>query len=789
MEETVSLSVAEPDAAMEDDIAGASAAAPLVMIEAPLTPAAVYPPIDPIQLEGPATFSFSDANTPGPLTANKFETGAAPLIDMAEPELVSLLQEGFAGLRRLTPRTLEACEEEGLDPIELLPRVLSDFAPRDLKVHLPRHHQEARFQRFEERRVKKLGDVVSTRRRLIAMPPPAMTVEEAANHSVLVEERRRRAEESMAAARRQERILLDQLKAQEQTSLVAAQRAEEAENRKQVFERVRAAALLDKQEASAQKREVQEARINHRKAEAEAEHARRAAAAAEHEASRAQRLEEERAVQNRMRHAASVRKQAKAEAANNDKTLALQKRKVEIEEMIAERQVRVDLHAKQVEEDRIQHVKEGIERHEKVDRAVGEVDLQELQFAAKTLEMLESKSKGTSVRDELMAQRQRLQAARGKAASASRLEVDRQRDRAVRKLVQEEEKKEHKRQLVLASRASELSDHAEKRRAKLEELEERVRRQTRKREYERECMRAAQKKEDAKFFAQRAALDQVQRERAAQKHKMEADGKIGDRVTMRELDAQAEPGPTNYDNRFYTTGQLGPNGKWGRVGTKPAPPAWSFGNFSEHALPRVLDKSLMIELVGQISPGPNTAHAELGSREVLDKSSRYPRSPSWSMGHQLEVPFTKEALAKPGPGETHVSDKQLELTRYHSAPSFAFASSNYQELRARELAAMSRPATGGELQTRERTSFDHPSRLPGPCSYDHGQVQTSLRHHRTLKDGMGVSQRFAKADRFLPIDTDPKDIMGPTKYVKSKNVPGPQKYRPNTSSLSTPLKF
>ena len=782
----------------EGEHADASAAAP-VASDMPLTPAAVYPPVPPIDAD--ATIPFTDASTPAPLTGNKFEavtpaplaadtfeTGEAPLIDMAEPELVALLQEGFAGLRRLTPRTLEACAEEGLEPIELLPRTLEDFAPRDLKVHLPRHHQEARLQRFEERRLKKLSDVVVARRRLIANPPECLTVEEQASRSVLVEERKKRAEESMRAAEKQMKMLADQLKSQEETSIAAAQRDAEARKRLATFESERQHMLQEKQAIATQKREVQYARIAHRQAEAAAEHARRQAAAAEHEARRAQRLEDERREQDRLRKEASERKKMQAEVANQEKTNLLEKRKEDIGRMIEERQMKVDTHAAKREAERLQDVKDSIERQRKNDLAVCEVDRQEQLFAEKTREKLEHVSeKGSEVRNQLLEQTRRKHAARGQAAASARIEVERQRDLAVRKLVQDGERKEQKRQSVLASRADEMSDHAEKRRAKLEDLEERVRRQARKREHELERTRESQKQQDQVFFAQKAALERLQQERLAQKHLMEAEGKVGHRVTMKDLDAQAEPGPTSYDNRFFSLGELRPSGKYGRVGSKPAPPAFSFGNLTEHSLPRVLDKSMMVELVGLSSPGPNTAHQALGSRLVLDKSSRYPRQPSWSMGQKVEDPLRKEALSKPGPGETHASDKQLSLTRYPSAPTFSFASSTYRELHAQQKKAKSRPSTAAA--TPERVRFDHSSRMPGPCSYDHGAVQTSLRHHRNLSDGCGVSQRFAKADRFLPLDMDMKDVMGPTTFAKQRNVPGPQKYRPQTAYLSTPLKF
>jgi len=438
-------------------------------------------------------------------------------------------------------------------------------------------------------------------------------------------------------------------------------------------------------------------------------------------------------------------------------------------------------------------VKDAIGRHKKIDSAVCEMDLKQQAFAEHTLSKLEAKSGGNAVREQLFEQRQKAQAARSLAAVAIRREAERERERVARNLVQDTERKEYRRDAVLATKAEELAEAAESRRAKCEELEDRVRRQARRREYERERMREELEDKDVKFFAQRDALKQLHREKLAQRHKMEAEGKIGTQPTMRDVEKMSEPGPTSVDNCFYTMGQLGPGGKFGRVGTKPAPPSYTFGNVSENALPRVLDKSLMVEIVGAISPGPGTATPDIGSREILDKTNQYRRSPCWSMGHRLNDSFNKETLSKPGPGETHITDLQMEMTRYNSAPSFSFSTTTYQELRKQEMAGLAeaakKPHSPGEPIVRERLSFQHSSRFPGPWSYNTGEVQTSLRRHRSLTAGVGVPQRFTKASRWLPIDTAPKDTMGPQKYIKPNDAPGPQKYRPTTSYLSTPLSF
>ena len=93
---------------------------------------------------------------------------------------------------------IDACAEEGIDPQELVPKILLDFKPPDLaqQALLAPHNLQARFDRFEHRRLLKLKDIVATRRQLInetvaGKPPP--TIEEMASDSVLLEERKKKA--------------------------------------------------------------------------------------------------------------------------------------------------------------------------------------------------------------------------------------------------------------------------------------------------------------------------------------------------------------------------------------------------------------------------------------------------------------------------------------------------------------------------------------------------------------------------------------------------------------------
>ena len=728
----------------------------------------------------------------------EYETGGAPIVDMDEAELIALLQEGASGLRRLTPRTIEACAEEGIEPEELLPKKLADFAPRDLKAELLPKHQQARHERFEQRRLAKLTDVVHARRRLLNLPDEFSSIEEAASASAVVEERRRRAEASVAAAARQALIQEEQKASAAATLADSAKRAEEADKRLVEYERQRALAREAKNAEAAERRELKEEHAKIKQMEIEAAIAVRAAKAAAHEVRRSEMLEAKRAAEEAVRHEQSLAKLAKAEAARQSQTEALAQRKKEIGKLIASRQARGEKHAEKQESKRIEAIRDGIERHRKADRAMGEVDRRQEAFAAKTLEHALKKGSSSTVREELIAQRQKAQAEHAKLVLEKRVEADKKNEREARKLLQDGERKEQQRQATLAGRAGAKVDEAEAKKLRYEELLERVERQAKKREFQREKMRAELKAKDKKYFAQRAALDQLHQDKMAVRHKMEAEALKNGEVSMRDIERTSEPGPTSYDNRFLAIGELGPGGKYARVGSKKAPPMYSFGNLSETKLPRVpadeAGKPMTVELIGKISPGPNTASPALGSREVLDKTGKFPRAPSYSIGHLVNDVLNKDVLHRPGPGETHASDNQLSLTRYKSAPQFSFASSNYKEIHAQEKAAAlqrksGKPGTADATVGRDRYSLTHSARGPGPTSYNHSNVQTSLARHRNLSDGVGVSQRFNRADRFIPLDTKPKDDMGPTTYVKSQTVPGPQKYRPSRSYLSTPLSF
>ncbi len=717
------------------------------------------------------------------------KAGEAPLIDMRENELISLLSdEGAAGLKRLTPRTLEACAEEGIEPQELVPRKLTDFAPADKAIKLAPHHQQARFNRFEERRIAKLTDVISARRRLIGEGAPSdepLTAEEAANQSALLEEKRRRAQKAEELYKRQMRITEERRQQTARTAEEAFRRDAESQQRRAVLEAEQAAARKAKLDADRMKAEDRKQRVQAKKDATAAEQREREAAHAAHEVRRTARLAASRSAEALEMKSKMEAKARVAGAAWQFKESSLAARTELLLEQMEARQKKAESYRELRDEVAQAAVKASIAKQHRVDAAVCEVDRKQEEWAEETKKRIERRGSGNAVKAELMAQKQKASAEHAKMVVAAKEATHIARDKAAKKLIEQGELKELRREAFLAAKVTKKSDEAEARRLRDEEFEERMLRVERQREYQEQKKRDSLKSKDDKFWVQKQMLQKLSDDRKALKYKMEAEqlATSGPRSTMRELELQAEPGPTQYDNRFYSMGNLGPGGKFARVGTKKAPPAYTMGKTSETALPRVLDKSLMIELVGQISPGPGTAKAELGSREVLNKSSKYPGAPNWSMGKLVPDLADKEANSKPGPADTVASDKQMELTRYKSAPCFSFASSTYQEAYRQQKANEGKPDSAPAI----RLSYTHPSRFPGVYTYNPGTVQTSLKNHRNLADGVGVSQRFNKTDRFIPVSN--KNEFEPCTFTKSEKAPGPQKYRPSTSYLSTPLKF
>ena len=718
----------------------------------------------------------SQASSPG---KDDIEPGGAPLIDMAEAELIALLsEEGVEGLRRLTPRTLEACAEEGIEPVELLPRKLADFAPTDKGTELAPHHQQARLDRFEVRRIAKLSDVITTRRRLAGDKSWLSQIDMldgAIDMSTFVEERRKQMAKLELVHGRQTRAMEEKRQKAESAADEAARRSTEVEKRMLEREQAHEAARHARNTTEAQKREQINERVAIRKAESAAAWEQRQSDSAAFELRRAAQLSASRSAVELSLGEKSRLRMNKAQAAQAQKDETIRLRTEQIRKLVEGRQKKVAEHEMHVEEKRQKMVKEAIVRQQKIDAAVNEVDRLQGVAAEQTLKRIEAKGKGNVVRDKLMAHRQHMQVEHAKVVAGAKEKVLTARAQAIKDILQTGERKELRRQEALAARADSRADELEARRAKLAEFDERMLRLARQREHQEDKKRSELEVKDAKFWANRAAIEKMKQEREAVRYKMAADAIManGVRPTMKEIENRSEAGPTSYDNRFYQMGQLGPGGKYARVGTKKAPPAFSMGG-----RPKILE-----DLQVPIGPGPNSATQELASRTHLDKTNRYRRSPSWSLGHRLADPLNKEALGKPGPGDAAASDRQMQLTRYKSAPSFSFASVTYKEL-YRQSVKQAKNKTAGRPDSAPptRLSYTHPARTPGPTTYNHGSVQTSLRHHRNLSDGVGVSQRFARANRFMPIDTNIKDETGPAKYTLERpedfTRPGPQKYRP-----------
>lgn len=247
--------------------------------------------------------------------------------------------------------------------------------------------------------------------------------------------------------------------------------------------------------------------------------------------------------------------------------------------------------------------------------------------------------------------------------------------------------------------------------------------------------------------------------------------------TAAEVEAHREPGPLSIDNRFNQIGHKSIGGN------KNDAPAFTFGSLASWEYPRIIDKNLVVDLCGQISPGPATGVSVERVSSTLDKVNLHQRAPAYTMGARLVEPIDREQLAKPGPGGTHVTDRSLRMTRCRSSPSFSFASSTFTaraELKAKE---------DGSVPERRLLSSSHSARFPSPADYD---VYPSLPH---FADSKAPRATFGKADRFLPVDTSAKVAReaGPQTYTKANKGPGPQRYKPKMgfsirmSALSAPL--
>ena len=602
---------------------------------------------------------------------------------------------------------------------------------------------------------------------------------------------KKRAEKSAAAEARRELKFEQQKQVAEKTAAEAQRRAAEVAQRMAEYERMQQEKREAQMADAENKRELMVSRAKLRRSQVEAEAKAVAAERKAHEERRVEKFAEERKAKEKEHEARSIAKLAKAETARQQKAGALSKRKEELTNVANERQKRVEAHAAKQQAAQLEVVRLGIEKARQIEEALVRVDQREEEETEKIKKEIEANdrvSKKTSMRETLLQQRRAAQTEHSKVVLSARAQVDKDRDRLGRTILQDSERKEQQREVALAEMVKSKMDAAEERKAKYEATLERVQRQNRQKEHERQKLKQVFDDDIRKFHEAKALADKLAQESKAAKERVAADRATGKAKTMREITEANEPRPTTYDNRFYSMGELGPGGKFGRVGHMKSAPAFSLGK-----LPANVDMS-----IGKTSPGPQSAKPELGSREILDKTSQYKRAPAFSIGHRVPDLANKEAMSKPGPGETHASDKQLSLTRYASAPTFSFGSAKYNELeKQRKVAEMKLAQSGGtparpSTSAPEHVSWSHPSRMPGPATYDLSRVQTSLRSHRRLADGVGVSQRFGKSDRFIQLDAKglAKDPTGPTTYTKmNSKAPGPQRYHPSTSYLSTPLAF
>ena len=134
-------------------------------------------------------------------TPGEAEAGPDPI---AFERMMAVLAEGPTALSNLTPRTKEACAKEGIEPRELLPKKVSDFAGA-ASSPIAERFQRSRHARYEANRAMKVRDVLTARESVTHAE--LETADQAAMRQLqdeLHEARARYADEEAAAHHRKE---------------------------------------------------------------------------------------------------------------------------------------------------------------------------------------------------------------------------------------------------------------------------------------------------------------------------------------------------------------------------------------------------------------------------------------------------------------------------------------------------------------------------------------------------------------------------------------------------------
>lgn len=163
------------------------------------------------------------------------------------------------------------------------------------------------------------------------------------------------------------------------------------------------------------------------------------------------------------------------------------------------------------------------------------------------------------------AERQKAAEEHAKVVAAARESVERAEEEKGEALLRAEEEKLGEIESRLAARsAAKWKEHVA-RQAKLAGKADKVREEAQRQKARQEELREAQKAEDAKYFTRRDAKAKAHRDMMANRHKLglassapslkqkDAFGTVRS-VSLRELVAASEPGPTTLDNRFYDAG-------------------------------------------------------------------------------------------------------------------------------------------------------------------------------------------------------------------------------------------
>ena len=680
--------------------------------------------------------------------------------------VLEMVREGKNAVSRLTPRSVEAMTREGYTREELVTRPLESF--RGGKQEMVRErHAKLRHKRHEEGRLQKLGTVEATREKLVAegWPPTEEETRAAAADSGMVAKMKARTEKQEKAFLRRGERTEEMARQRGEMEEFAKARSQNHDMRKKLMDEARQATLDGRADAELAKREGRLQRVTANQEANEKEAFRRQQEADAREEARDERLERERKEAAERREAEAEAKRAKIAKALADETAALNERRAATTRQVMRDKQRMEELEEAREQRRLEAVRRGLAKFREVEQSQFELEGMIDLAAARTMVRLqgaETQAAQEAQRQAQLAEKHaRLQAKadqreRGKAAAEAR-EQNR-----VRTTMETQEAAEERRQNELERRAEERADRKEEQRHRMQQKLDAVERLRKQKEWEAKERDRQFKADDAVYFHQKETLEKMRKERMAANHvqaEKQAKQAQGEKMSTTSM----APGPAQFDNRFFGTGtkSIATAGK-----PKRSAPQYSFGNLSELAAPRFLDKGMEVELLGRDSPGPATAHSAIGSvGGPIEKTTLARRVPAYGFGNATGARFKepKGTDQSPNPTTYDVSKRIMEFTRMRSTPAFAFASPAEKELFRSHSAASTHGLVG----------LLHPSRTPGPGSYLVKNVVEGCSGN-VVQPRTTYLYSFGNTKRFHSHDTNLKN-------------PGPQKYSPSKSFCSKSL--